>query len=277
MSRIFSQIYYLLLFCSGYYWAYVWLNELSTEGIKKYLLFAGFLNYVPVPAYLFPLLGLLFFVFCLLCVLSPAVKAFKRFEPYFKILTAMLYCLNISILFSYYEHIIIHHHCWMLSCCIMCFHCSNKTLNSKANLLALNLNQSILLINYFISSLWRIRSYTHSESSFLDIVMDYIGYGLAGARAEPSFLLQILLDKPYFLAFSFVCVTMFQLSCLIPAFLNSRRLFVLYGALLIGFHLATGITVGVYWLFSIPSILFFLIVAETLKKEERKLLLRQRS
>ena len=65
----------------------------------------------------------------------------------------------------------------------------------------------------------------------------------------------------FFLIF---CILLFQLSALTPIFLN--RYFKLYGVLAVLFHLSTGIAMDIYFVQTVMSVLFFLIIAESIRE-----------
>ena len=151
----------------------------------------------------------------------------------------------------------------------MCFFL-DQALRSRTNLFILRLIQGVLLSHYFISGLWKIRSLIASkfEFSLQEILMEYISVGLARNRMEINVFLNILLHHiPAPLYFGFFCVLVFQITALLPLVLG--RFFMFYGILAILFHFTTGIVLGIYFTPTILAVLFFLIVAESMMKNDQ--------
>ena len=190
-------------------------------------------------------------------------------HKYLKIISSVFVLFLFSITFSYGK---IHHssHIWMISSILMVFFFLDKPLKSKINYFMLRLMQALLLSHYFISGLWKIRSLLSSKFafSFKEIVSEYIAYDLAESGIEANMFLKILLYQyPELLSFGFLCVLLFQLTSIIPVFLD--KFFILYGVLAILFHLSTGIVLGVYFTPTVLAVLFFLIISEEMIKNER--------
>ena len=257
MNKVFLQTYYSLLFYIVFKYTPSFLYRIPSQ-IPDYDLFAYPLNFLSPPVWIHSLLFLCCLLSCLLCIFIP--------NKYLKIITSALVLLIFSIKYSYGK-IGHENHIWMISSVLMCFFSLDKTLNSKTNLFIIRLAQTLLLSHYFISGLWRFRYL--SEYSLKDMALEVVAWTLTIYVNEPSIFLKILLHQyPEVLYFGFFCVLIFQISSLVPVFLN--RFFVFYGVLAILFHILTSIAIGVYFFSTVPAVLFFLIIAETMRKKEQR-------
>ena len=255
MSKIFLQIYYCLLFCILFRYSYYFLYEIPPQ-TPNYALFAYPLNFLGLPVWTHSLFFLCSLFSCLSCILIP--------NKSLKIITSILVLLIFSIKYSYGK-IGHENHIWMISSVLMCVFSLDKSLNFKTNLFTLRLIQALLLSHYFISGLWKFRYLL--EYPLKDIALEAIAWTLTIYADEPNIFLKVLLYQyPTALCFGFLCILIFQLSALIPVFLN--RFFVLYGVLTILFHISTSIAIGVSFRSTVPAVLFFLIISETMRKKE---------
>lgn len=255
MSRIFLQTYYGLLFYIVFKCTQDFLHGSSLQTLN-YVSFTYPLIFLNLPVWTHSLFLLCCLGSCVLCILIP--------NRYLKIITSVLVLLIFSLRYSYgkIDH---ENHIWMISSVLMCFVSSEKSLNSKENLFTLRLTQALLLSHYFISGLWKLRYLF--EYSIQDMTLEVIAYTLIRYANEPNIFLKALLYQyPIVLYFGFFCILIFQLSSLAPVFLN--RFFVLYGILTALFHISTGITISVYFLSTVPAVLFFLIIAEVMREKE---------
>ncbi|MCZ0932729.1 MAG: hypothetical protein OXJ52_06230 [Oligoflexia bacterium] len=254
--KLFLQIYYSLLFCVLYKQAYRFINFIQPLE-PDYIFFAKPLSFFKLPVEIHSVIFLLALFFCLLSVFSHGRTL--------RVLTSLFVLVLFSIMYSYGK---ISHseHAFILSSALVCFFSESKSLNSSWNFFVLRLIQGLVLSHYFISGLWKLREMISSrfEFSLQEIAMESIAHSLAEQNIH--FILKFLLEEPWLLSFGYFCVLVFQLTALTPIFLN--RFFKLYGALAVLFHLSTGISVITYFASTVLGVLFFLVIAESMRKYE---------
>ena len=258
--NLFLKIYYSLLFYVLYIEAYGFINFVPPLK-PQYIFFAEPLMFFDFPIEIHSFILLLSLFLCLFLTL----KTWKGLQ----VLTALCVLILVSIINSYGK-IMYNWHVPVLSVVLVCFFNKNQDLNSKQNFFVLRLIQGLLLSHYFMSGLWKLRKMAsaHFEFSLYDIVGTYIAYTLV-PQGE-SFIVEWLIDNPWLLSFSYVCVLIFLLSSLTPIFLN--KYFKFYGVLAILFHLAVGISMEIYFFHTVVPVLYFFIIAESMReyKFERK-------
>ena len=249
--NLFLKIYYSLLFYVLYIEAYEFINFVPPYK-PQYVFFAKPLIFFPVEIHSF------IFLLALFLCLFLTLKTYKGLQ----ILTALLVLILVSIINSYGK-IMYNWHVLVLSVVLVLFFNKNQDLNSKQNFFVLRLIQGLLLSHYFMSGLWKLRKMAsaHFEFSLYDIVGTYIAYTLVPEEGG-SFIVEWLIGNPWLLSFSYVCVLIFLLSSLTPIFLN--KYFKFYGILAILFHLATGISMEIYFFHTIVPVLYFFIIAESM-------------
>ena len=252
--RLFLQTYYVLLFYILYRQAYQFINFIPSLE-PEYVFFAKLLSFFNLPVEIHSVIFLLTLFFCLLCIIKPWRSL--------RVFTSLFVLILVSIVDSYGK-IMWDYHTLVLSSVISCFFNENKDLNSKQNFFVLRLIQGMLLSHYFMSGLWKLRKMADVsfEFSLYEISGTYLAYTLTPEGM--NFIVKSLVYNPWFLSFSYFCVLLFQLSALTPVFLN--RYFKLYGALALLFHLSTGISMEIYFFRMVVFVLFFLIIAESIRE-----------
>ena len=249
------QFYYCLLFLVLYRKAGVFINWPQLLE-PNYIFFAKPLSVFKLPAEIHSVIFLLALFCCLLSVFKPwrALRA----------VTSLFVLVVFSILYSYgkIDH---NSHAFILSSVLVCFFDENEDLSSQPNFFVLRLIQGMLLSHYFISGLWKLREMISARFGFSlkEIATEYIAYSLSEQKLH--FLLEFLVySVPWLLSFGYFCVLVFQLSALAPIIFN--RFFKLYGVLAVLFHLLTGISVFAYFSNTVLAVLFFLVIAESLRE-----------
>ena len=250
--KLFLQVYYSFLFYALYRNAYKVINFLSPIE-PEYVFFAKPLAFLKLPLEIQLVIGLMALFFCLLSIF--------KFWRVLRMLTSLFVLVLFSILSSYGK---INHdyHAFILSSVLVCFFNEGKSLNSSWNFFILRLIQGMLLSHYFMSGLWKLREMISSRFafSFSEIAMEYIAY--TWRNMHP--ILQFLLNESWLLGLGYFCVLLFQLTALAPIFLN--RFFKTYGALAVLFHFSTGISMAIYFFPTVLALLFFLIIAESMRE-----------
>ena len=253
--KLFLQIYYSLLFFILYRLAIQFINFVPALE-PEYLFFAKPLEFFKPAIEIEPIIFLLSVFFCL----------FSVFKPYrvLRIITSFFVLVIFSILFSY-ENIHRNWHSWILSSILVCFFNEKQSLNSSTNFFILRFIQGMLLSHYFISGLWKLRLMLSSRFQFSlqEIAIDNV---LQSLFEDIYPLLEILIRHSWLLGFGYFCVLIFQLTALLPVFLN--KFFKLWGVLAILFHTSTGVSMSIYFPQTVLSILLFLIIAENMREYE---------
>ena len=253
--KLFLQIYYALLFFILYRYCYNSINFLPTLE-PEYIFFAKPLSFLALPVEVNTVVFLLLALFFCL---------FSVFKPWrlLRVLSSVCVLVFFSIIYSYGK---IDHwnHVAILSSVLVCFFNENKGLNCQNNFFILRLIQGIILSHYFSSGLWKLRNMFSArfEFSLQEIAENYVAYMLSSQDIHP--ILKFFLDEPYLLGFGYFFVLVFQLTALVPVFFN--RFFKFYGTLAILFHLSTGIFLLPYFSNTVLLVLFFFIIAETIRE-----------
>ncbi|MDE0092723.1 MAG: hypothetical protein OXN83_05520 [Oligoflexia bacterium] len=257
--KLLLQIYYSFLFVIIYeiYDRTSWFVNLDFALELNYIFFAKPLGFFNLPAEIHSVIFLMVLFCCLLSIFKPW-RALR-------VLTAFFTLVFFSVLYSY-EKMDYLYHAFILSSVLVCFFNENEDLNSRPNLFTLRLIQGALLSHYFMSGLWKLRKMISSdfEFSMQEIAMGSVVDTLVERNIYP--ILKFLLDEPWPLSFGYFCVLIFQLTALTPVFLN--RFFKLYGVLALLFHFWTGLIVIDYFEPTVLAVLFFLILAESVREHK---------
>lgn len=259
MNHLFIKTYYSLLLFIVFKTVSSIFNK--THGLEtEYVMLARPLNLFDTSLWVHYMVFFLTFFFCLICIFKP--------HRYLRVCTSILVLMLFSIIYSYGK--IGHsYHIWMISSILMCSLYSDRPLLSRFNCFVIRLNQTVLLSHYFISGLWKIRLLisTKFEFSLKDIILEYIAYGFAESEEPHNLLLKSLVHQyPWILALGFAGVIVFQITSVLPVFLN--RFFTFYGILALLFHLSTGIMLSIYFHPTVLGILFFLFFTEMMIKNQ---------
>ena len=155
-------------------------------------------------------------------------------------------------------------HIWLFASFFFCFLDPEAPLYEKKNFLVIRLIQTTLLSQYFIAGLWKYRGLlSHSSFElFLFRSLDHLAYAVAEGNGPASALLEFA-KKPGFLSLiqiGFFAVLVFQISSIVP--LVYDRFWKTWGLLAIGFHLATGIFLGIWLTETLLAAAFFLVFVE---------------
>ena len=255
--KLFLQIYYSLFLYILLRVSYKLVNYIPALE-PDYIFFARPLNFFEVPPILHSALFLMAFFLTLFCMFKP-YRILRIAQSFFVLIV-------FSVFYSYgkVDH---PYHPWILSSLFVCFFNEIKPLNSSQNFFQLRLIQGLLLSHYFMSGLWKLRYLFKSEFpySFQSIITEYIAYGMAEKPPYNNPLLDFFLyQQPWLLSLGYICVLLFQITSLAPIFFN--RFFVFYGVLACLFHLATGLVLSIYFFPTVLALLFFFIVAESIRK-----------
>lgn len=262
MNKI-LQIYYSLLFYILFNRAMVFINEIPWPTVK-HIPFPNnevvfFFRLFNPPIWILSLIFLSGLFFCFLCIFKPRV--------YLKIITSVFALVIFLILYAHTDgH---HNHIWMISSVLMCFFSSDQSLRSK-NYFVLRLTQALLLSHYFISGLWKIRVLISQKFAFS--FEEQLSESLAFANTYHAlefhiFAKKLLYQYPELLSFGYFCALLFQMTALLPVFFN--RLIIPYGICAILFHFSVGFITGIYFAHTVLAVLFFLIIAETMMKDQK--------
>ncbi|MDE0092724.1 MAG: hypothetical protein OXN83_05525 [Oligoflexia bacterium] len=250
--RLFLQTYYILFFYILYNRVYQFVNFILPLE-PDYVFFAKLLSVFKQEIHS------VIFLLALFCCLLSIFKPWRSL----RVLNSLFILILISIVSSYGK-IDYPYHAFVLSSVLVCFFNENKDLNSRPNFFILRLIQGMFLSHYFMSGLWKLREMisVRFEFSLYEIAGTYIAYTLTPGGTNP--IVELVLHNPWLLSFGYFCVLIFQLTALIPVFLN--QFFKLYGVLALLFHLSTGVSMDVYFVPTVMMVLFFFIIAESMRE-----------
>lgn len=260
MTKIFFILYYSLLSYIILLWGPFFVNE-NTSFISEFRGFAKILKPYKESDLLYPAI----FIFT-----TPFLGWSVLFHN--RLLRVFIAFLILFIFFMRSSFGIVLHgtHSWIVSCIWMCFISEKENISSKHNLTVIRLIQATILSHYFFAGLWKSLKLfkVSSWEMYHSHLLDQIAYSLLTVSNGPNLsLVQRLSDLPVLLI-GFLLVVVFQFSSLLPVLLN--RGFIFYGVAIVGFHIITGITLGVWFSNTILAVLFFLIITEFLLKQERE-------
>ena len=158
---------------------------------------------------------------------------------------------------------------WILSSVLVCFFNENQSFKTLSNFFVLRIIQGVLLSHYFISGLWKFREIFSADFKFSlkEIVIENVAFSLTGQHTH-LFMNFLLHEYSGWLSFGYVCVLLFQIMALTPIFFN--RYFKLYGILAVFFHFSTGFLMNIYFYPTVLAVIFFLIIAESLREDALK-------
>lgn len=260
MTKIFFVLYYSFLSYIILLWGPFFVNE-NTGFISEFRGFAKILEPWKDSDLLYPAV----FIFTTL-FLGWSILFHNR------LLRVFVAFLVLLIFFMRYSFGIVLHgtHTWIISCIWMCFISEKKSISSTHNLTVIRLIQATILSHYFFAGLWKFLKLfkVSSWEMYHSHLLDQIAYSFLTVSNGPKLtIIQRLSDLPIFPA-GFLLIVVFQLSSLLPVLFNKG--FIFYGLAVVGFHIVTGIALGIWFSSTILSVLFFLIVAEFLLKHERE-------
>lgn len=262
MTKIFISSHYVLL-------TYIIYNSIQDLLSKSYFNNSDFIWF----AKFFSNMELSLWSIFVLCLSTLAMSIYCLFNSnrWVRILSSVLFITMLSFLFSFGK---IPHskHAWIFSSIFMCFIDVKLSLNSSFNKLIIRLMQTTLLTHYLSSGIWKLRKLEHLNFDYLQIAaLDNISYGIAEGNSVPLVVIDIMTKAPYLITIGFICVLLFQLSCFLPIIL--RKYYAVYGVFAICFHFTTGLSLGIYFSFTVLSCLFLLVFTEFLLQSEKDLAL----
>jgi hypothetical protein len=156
-------------------------------------------------------------------------------------------------------------HIWMLSSVGMCFLRPGESLKSHVNLSTLRVLQKMVLCHSLFSGIWKAINFKLSELG--DIGLEHIAYVYSRGLTPSTTILEILFNKLWVLELGYYSVIFFQLSMIYP--ILTGKFTKTFGILLVGFHLLTGLLLGLWFSNTVLGTLFLLVFAEFLLEEER--------
>jgi hypothetical protein len=257
MTRLILSTQYLLLFACIMQNTY---SLFSRElGVPTYIWVLSFL-----PSSVSPLkLGLSLFI------LASSTSLAALFRPNKK-LRGLSFIFFLSFMSFVYSFGKINHsyHAWIFSSFFFIFINEKEELFSGLNIVLIKIMQTSLLLPYLCSGLWKLRDNgsLYSYQGILDTNLNFIAYAVAQGTVEYDKLRQALMgDYSGLLVLGYLGVLIFQLGCSLA--IIRQKGFILFGVMVVLFHLTSGIVLGVWFFGTTISALFLLILIGSLEKQ----------
>lgn len=207
----------------------------------------------------------LFYLLIALCLVSLFYKS--------KTLRFVIFILNYVVLSYIYSDGKIHHsyHVWLISSLVIIFYNDKEVITHKKNIKIIRLIQTVALSHYIFSGLWKIRSlgniFNIEYSS--KILLDHIAFTIAeGTFPNKVYVNNLINHYPAAIGVLFISAVIIQLLCAVPIFFN--KYFMLFGSLMIIFHLLAKISLGIGFQNTIYFLIYFFIIIELVIKVETK-------
>ncbi len=256
MTKFFFQIYHLIWLAFLSYNARFFVNQNHFN--IELTMFAKPFSYLANPEVLFPLVFLLTVSLTLFNLIRHNLIVFS--------LTTVCYLLLFSLKHSFGK---IDHNMqgWMVLSVLFCGLNIKQPLSSFRNLTIIRLGQCLLLSHYFSSGLWKVRKMFNSPpDSIYNLGLEHFATTIAGGSGTSLLIENFFVENDWLLGLGFIIVLIFQLTALIPFFLN--KWYKAWAFVAVGFHIVTGFSLAIWFKPTIISLIFLLYITEELMTHE---------
>ncbi len=259
MTQLFCRLYYLCV-CSLVFensWFFLQLHIPN----PSYVAFARPLSWLPLNhEIVYPIVFFVTLATLISTFLYPvrALRIFSMFTIF------LFFSMNFS--FGKINHNI---HIWIIAAIFFSLLKNQNPLKLTSNLFYVRLMQSFSLCPYFFSGLWKIRGPLFSQDLHLNAA-EQITYALAeGNYIHPWLVNTLLYQYPKIGGYGLLLVVGFQLATIVP--ILQQKNFKFWGFMAVGFHITTGLTLGIWFIQTILGLLFLVVGTEFFLEAERNI------